>query len=88
MGMGAGNPAARSLAGLAWLMWTVCQAEPSSYITWYGLGTLFHHEWALPSWSQLVGTLRRSGQYKDETSLAVWIGSGRSWGWGHLLVGH
>ena len=47
-----------------------------------------YHEWALPSWSQLVGTLRRSGEYKYETSLAIWIGSGRSWGWGHLLVGH
>ena len=41
MGMGAGNPAAGSLAGLAWLTWIVHQAEPSLYTTWYGLGTLF-----------------------------------------------
>ena len=41
MGMGAGNPVAGSLAGLAWLTWIVRQAKPSSYTTWYGLGTLF-----------------------------------------------
>ena len=29
-GMGAGNPVAGSLAGLAWLIWMVRQAEPSS----------------------------------------------------------
>ena len=29
-GMGVGNPVAGSLAGLAWLIWMVCQAEPSS----------------------------------------------------------
>ena len=29
-GMGAGNPVAGSLAGLAWLIWMVHQAEPSS----------------------------------------------------------
>ena len=52
------------------------------------IGDSFYHEWALPSWSQLFGTHRRSGQHKYETSLAIWIGSGRSWGWGHLLVGH
>ena len=41
VGMGVGNPVAGSLAGLAWLTWIVRQAEPSSYTTWYGLGTLF-----------------------------------------------
>ena len=45
------------------------------------------HEWALPSWGQLVGTLVRSSEDKYDASLAVWVGSGRSWGWGHLLVG-
>ena len=46
-----------------------------------------NHEWALPSWGQLVGTLGRSSHREDEASLAVWVGSDRSWRWGHLLVG-
>ena len=45
-----------------------------------------NHEWALPSWGQLVGMLGRSSHCEDEASLAVWVGSDRSWRWGHLLV--
>ena len=50
------------------------------------VGDTFDHEWALPSWGQLVGTLRRGSKNKYEASLVVWVGSGRSWGWGHLLA--
>ena len=46
-----------------------------------------NHEWALPSWGQLVGTLGKSCHREDEASLTVWVGSDRSWRWGHLLVG-
>ena len=51
------------------------------------VGDPLYHEWVLPSWGQLVGTLGRSGEDEYEASLAIWVGSGRSWGWGHLLVG-
>ena len=46
-----------------------------------------NHEWALPSWGQLVGTLGSSRHREDEVSLAAWVGSDRSWRWGYLLVG-
>ena len=52
-----------------------------------GNGNPFYHEGSLPSWSQLVGTLWRSGEHKDEAPLLIWVCGGRSWWWGHLLVG-
>ena len=73
-----------------WLGVVNVDGSPSRTIIIHHLirvGDPLDHEWALPSWGQLVGTLGRSSEYKYEASLAVWVGSGRSWGWGHLLVG-
>ena len=47
----------------------------------------FYHEGSLPSWGQLISTLRRSCHREDEASLAIWVSSNRSWRWGHLLLG-
>ena len=52
-----------------------------------GIGNPLYLEGSLPSWSQLVGTLWRSGEHKDEAPLLIWVCDGRSWWWGHLLVG-
>ena len=52
--MGAGNPVAGSLAGLAWLIWIVRQAKPSSYTTLYGLGTLFTMNGPFPRGASLL----------------------------------
>ena len=73
-----------------WLGVVNVDGSPSQTIFIHHLirvGDPLDHEWALPSWGQLVGTLGRSGEHEYEASLAVWVGSGRSWGWGHLLVG-
>ena len=39
-GVGNGRSGASSLAGFVWFTWTVRHIDPSSYTTWYGLGTL------------------------------------------------
>ena len=40
-----------------------------------------------PSGCQLGGSLRRGGERIDQTALLVWVGGGRGWRSGHLLVG-
>ena len=87
VGGGAGNPSAGVLAGLAWFTCILRHTKPSSYVTWYGLGTLFTKKGPFPPWCQLIGALRRSRHRKDETSLAIRVSCYRSWRWGHLLVG-
>ena len=52
-----------------------------------GIGYPGYPKGSLPPWSQLVGTLWRSSQYKNKAAFLVGIGSRRSWEWGHLLVG-
>ena len=86
-GYGCGESCGREFG---WLGMVNVDGSPSRTIFIHHLirvGDPLDHEWALPSWGQLVGTLGRSSKYKYGASLTVWVGSSRSWGWGHLLVG-
>ena len=55
------------------------------HLVW--VGNPFYYKGSLPLWGQLVGTLWGSGEHKDEAPFSVWVGVGRSWRRGQLLVG-
>ena len=51
------------------------------------VGDAANAEGSFPSRCQLGGSLRRGGERIDQAALVVWVGGGRGWRSGHLLVG-
>ena len=51
-----------------------------------GVGDPFYLKGALPPWSQLISTLRRSCHHEDEITFVIGVVGLRNWRGSHLLV--